>query len=651
MRRVTCLLAVTLISLLSMKGISYAVKAAPREHILSQPDGTTFKARQWGDERMHGWETVDGHTIVKDEATGYWYYATVDNKGELQGAPDKRVGDFSPSPDAPKRIRPQKSGLPSFQTTRLGKVTTPTGTANIPVILINFNDTSTTYSASDFNTLLFGDTGSSMKDYFEEVSYGKFTVSAGPSGIVGWYTASKDHDYYGAASSSGVDSYPATLVIEAVKASDSTVDFSEYDQDGDCYVDVVSIIHQGTGEEASGDKTDIWSHSWNLNSAAYYGDGGGEVTTNDICNAKPMQYVKVNDYIIQPELYSSGVQSTIGVFAHEYGHALGLPDLYDTDGTSEGIGNWSLMAGGAWNYTSTAGDSPAHLDAWSKYYLGWVTPTEVTEGTTLTDEPITAASQAADVYLLRPPNSETYFLVENRQKSGFDAGLPGEGLLIWYIDEDKSYNTAECYPGGTSCAIDHYRVKLIQADNLWELEKNIDGGDAGDPFPGSHGKTSLTHSTSPASDLHNQTTSGVSITDISAPQTVMTATLSVSSVSSGGSGVSIDNGGCFIATAAYGSYVHPYVVRLSEFRDRYLMSNPLGRVIVRLYYRYSPPIADFIRDRDLLKGIVRILLTPVVMFVIHPFVFMIVSLIITVSGVWRLHRIRRRSIYINQEEQ
>ena len=78
----------------------------------------------------------------------------------------------------------------------------------------------------------------------------------------------------------------------------------------------------------------------------------------------PAQKVKVNKYTIQPELYGTGTSiSTIGVFAHEFGHALGLPDLYDTDYTSEGVGNWSLMAGGSWNYSGgNGGNRPAHLD-------------------------------------------------------------------------------------------------------------------------------------------------------------------------------------------------------------------------------------------------------------------------------------------------
>jgi hypothetical protein len=162
------------------------------------------------------------------------------------------------------------------------------------------------------------------------------------------------------------------------------------------------------------------------------------------------------------------------------------------------------------------------MDAWSKYRLGWVTPTQVTG--TLTNESIQQAATAADVYKFLAGTE--YFLVENRQKSGFDIGLPGAGLLIWHIDESKTTNQQEC-EGGPPCS-NHYKVALVQADGLWDLENDRDRGDAGDPFPGSTNKTSFDGCTSPNSKLYNGNASGVSITNISASASTMTATLSIS---------------------------------------------------------------------------------------------------------------------------
>ena len=533
----------------------YAVPAAPFIHTLTQNDGATFNAKQWGDESYHGWETEDGYTIVFDKSLNSWTYAVHDTIGRLVSSskvvgkdnlPDKCFPNMRPDGLAlskiVRRMTTRETMMNVFnegnsfnENDNSKKVVTATGTANIPVILINFSNTTATYTKSNFDTLLFGTGNYSMKDYYNEISYNKFSVSAGPSGVVGWYTASNTHDYYGQNKGGvqGDDTWPGDLVYDAVKAADAVVDFSKYDMDGDGYVDAANIVHQGTDEATSGNSTDIWSHRWSLKSAKYYGQSHyDEYTTNDK-NSKG-QYVKVNDYTLEAEKAFDGTQETIGVFAHEYGHALGLPDLYDTDYSSNGIGDWSVMAGGGYNYVTKSGDRPAHMDAWCKYYLGWVTPTSVTG--TLSNETITQAATSADVYKLLSgtPSSGEYFLVENRQKTGFDAGLPGSGLLIWHIDGNtiatksskNEVNDSECYPP-SNCISNHYGVALEQADGQWHLEKNINLGDSGDPYSGSN-NASFSNNSSPNSKLYNGNKSNVSITNISASGTTMTATLSLS---------------------------------------------------------------------------------------------------------------------------
>ena len=307
-----------------------------------------------------------------------------------------------------------------------------TGTGNVPVFLINFSNTTTTYTTAQFDTLLFGTGNFSMKDYYSEVSYGAFTVSAGPGGVVGWYTAANTHDYYGAnvTRSEGEDADPATLVYEAAVAANAAgFNFAPYDQDGDCYVDNLMVVHQGGGEEFGGaSATNIWSHSWDLELGAvlrrsHYGD----LTTNSNCTANPAQKVRVDKYTIQPELYGTTTRiTTVGVYCHEYGHALGLPDLYDTDRTSEGVGNWSLMAGGSWGRSAggDGGNRPVHLDPWSKWALAWITPQEVTCSRSVSLPAVEGS--ATGFYRLRTGTAAAgeYFLVENRQQTSFDVGLP-----------------------------------------------------------------------------------------------------------------------------------------------------------------------------------------------------------------------------------
>jgi hypothetical protein len=240
----------------------------------------------------------------------------------------------------------------------------------------------------------------------------------------------------------------------------------------------------------------------------------------------------VNDYVIQPERLGSGIQ-TIGVFAHEYGHVLGLPDLYDIDYSSNGIGDWGLMSGGAWGAVSRPGDSPVHLCAWGKYALGWIDPVTVSEA--LTNQVIAPASTHDDVYLFYPNNqidSQEYYLIENRQLIGFDAGLPGTGLAIWHIDEAKATdnnrdNSQECLPPA-DCTDAHYRVALIQADGLSDLENGNNRGDGGDLYPGTSENTSFNATTAPNSLRYDESSSHVSISDIAESDETITATLSLS---------------------------------------------------------------------------------------------------------------------------
>jgi len=525
-----------------------AVPAAPVEHQLSQPDGQSFLARQWGDEWNRGWETQEGFAILRDDTTREWVYARRGPSGDLM-ASWEAVGRQAPAKGIQRHLRPDRQLMEARRAERMGSLdaaaagpespaslaastlssTALGASANVLTLLVNFSDRTPSYTSGDFDSLLFGSGTYSVKDFYQEASYGQFTVTPGPAGVTGWYQAAFGHDYYGT-NVSGDDAWPGDLVYEAVKAADDAgFDFRPYDQNGDCYVDVANIVHQGNGEEASGSATDIWSHSWDLNSAQYYGASNhGAYTTRSLC-ANGTAYIKVNKYVLQPETYKGGI-STMGVFAHEYGHALGLPDLYDYGYDSQGVGDWSLMASGSWNGVSRAGDRPAQLEAWSKYRLGWVSPTRITSATPVAVT-LYPATLYPDVYQFLNGSALTgtgeYFLIENRQKSGFDAALPGAGLLVWHLDEAVANNNSQCVPSGSSCASQHYKVALVQADNLWELEKDLDYGDAGDPFPGTSNRTTLNDATSPNSRLYSGAASTISISGIAVSGANILTTLAV----------------------------------------------------------------------------------------------------------------------------
>jgi immune inhibitor A len=191
----------------------------------------------------------------------------------------------------------------------------------------------------------------------------------------------------------------------------------------------------------------------------------------------------------------------------------GFPDLYDIDDTSEGIGNWCLMAGGSWN---GGGLTPAHPSAWCKAQQGWVAIRNLTEDgpTTLPD---VKSSRAVHRLWTGGQTGSEYFLIENRQRTGYDAELPGDGLLVWHVDEAQDSNADE----------NHYLVALLQADGARELELDVNRGDGADPFPGWTDNRALTGTTNPNSRSYAGQDTGVVVTEISDSGETMTATLSV----------------------------------------------------------------------------------------------------------------------------
>lgn len=401
--------------------------------------------------------------------------------------------------DAPgPRLRPTAAATTSFRAL---------------AILVQFSDVPAQAPAASFDTLLFELGQGSVRDYYSEISYGKLDmVTVNLPSAVGWQTAPESRTFY-ANGQYGLwsTSYPNNarrLVEDAVAAADSLVDFSLYDNDGNGWVDALMVIHTGPGGELSGDPDDIWSHKWSI--SRQLRDG-----------------VWVYGYAMMPEYWRDPGDMTIGVFAHELGHVFGLPDLYDTDYSSRGVGRWSLMAGGSWN--GSLGSSPAHPDAWSRIQLGFTSP--ITPTTGAFGVPLPQVEADTVIYRLWDgglPGSE-YFLVENRQKTGFDAGLPGSGLLIWHIDDTVSTkNTREWYPGYTDSG--HCLVALEQADGNWEMEQGINSGNSGDPFPGSTDNRTFNSTTTPNSLAYDGSVSLVTVSNISSSGPTMTADLSVSLV-------------------------------------------------------------------------------------------------------------------------
>ncbi len=388
-------------------------------------------------------------------------------------------------------------------------------TFKVILLLVDFSDHPSSVAPSFFDSLMYDDTTGTVRDFYRSVSYGSLVIATeNPCDSVGWLRMPQTYAYY-VNNQYGFGLYPHNaqkLAEDAVQAADPLVDFSRYDNDGDNYVDGLMIVHSGTGRELSGDSTDIHSHAWSMSQTLVL-DG-----------------VSLSGYAIQPEYWDNGANRwdmTIGVFAHEMGHSIfGLPDLYDYDYDSEGLGKWSLMAGGSWN--GFLGSSPANPDIWSRTFMGFINPVNVTEDAD--------SVRLADVH--QGPNAlrlwkdgaegNEYFLVENRRKTGYDSTLPGEGLLIYHVDESvPTGNDRQWYPGHTIYG--HYLVALDQADGDFDLEMNKPA-DSGDPWPGVQGKRFFHSFSLPSSDSYTHGPSYIVVSNISDVADTVTMGIHISSV-------------------------------------------------------------------------------------------------------------------------
>lgn len=369
-----------------------------------------------------------------------------------------------------------------------------TGKLRVKVLLVDFPDRTGNLPVQHYEAMLFSKdiypTGS-MSDYYKEVSLGKVEVSGS---VHGWLRMPNPYSYY-TNNESGLkwNSYPHNaprLAEDAVNtALQNGIKFEkELDKLNQGIVTALFIVHAGRGAEEMPPSIrgkEIWSHKWNLKSLINVGNN---------------LYATI--YLTVPN------DCKVGVCAHELGHlAFQWQDFYDPnyaeDGNEwDGAGVWDLMAGGSYNGN---GVRPAHPAGLHKLQHDWVRVTTVKKSRSLTIKPYTTKS--GRVYKIVSPNygPKQYLVLENRRKSGFDFNLPGEGLLVWKIDE-KGEMEAPDQPG----------MLLIQADGKHDLETPNDWneGDAGDPFPGKAKRTQLKDTGSISTSFPGGARSGVTLNNI-----------------------------------------------------------------------------------------------------------------------------------------
>ncbi len=462
---------------------------------LTLSDGTTVRAQLVGDEHGHYWLSADGRAYQQMDGMAYFSEVSLDAvKTKAQARRSQANARRAKRLEAPQRI---------------GEVGNYIGKKKGIIILVNFsnvvfqkdNNNALYQRIANEKNFSYGDFKGSMYDYFYAQSEGKFELTFD---VVGPVEVSNTQSYYGSNDSGGNDKYPATMVIEALKLVDSKVNFADYDWDGDGKVDQVYVVYAGKGEADGGASTTIWPHEWELSSAARYGDGDG---------AQTLDGVKIDTYACGGELNGSGNIDGIGTMCHEFSHCLGYPDFYDTDYSGgQGMGYWDLMDGGSYNGD---GYQPAGYTSYERWMAGWKEPVELTTTTQVAN--MKALQDGGEAYIVyNNGNRNEYFLLENRQFIGWDASLPGEGLLILHVDY-----SASAWAGNTpNDTPSHQRMTWIPADNEYQYT-TYQGtkyysfeGMANDPFP--YGSVNaFNKSTTPAAKFFNKNTDGTYYLDSS----------------------------------------------------------------------------------------------------------------------------------------
>ena len=417
-----------------------------------------------------------------------------------------------------------------------------TGTLLVPAILLRYKNTNlaTLRDTAQYSAVLFGATPPAgrpytVRTYYEELSRGLYSMQGR---VLGWAALdSNEATYTGVAGScfgnpfgtsncNGIFSAAAIVnmqdgMAEALAKIDSgaAIDWGQFDNDGpdgipnssddDGYVDMAIFVHPAQDGACGGATNNhIWSHRYQLLTPY--------VTKTPAHNGG---FIKIRDYTFQSGVGGSTACDTsqimpAGTAAHESGHGLGLPDLYDLSFVTEGIGEWGIMGSG--NYATPL--SPARMEAWSLGELGWVTLAPVTGGGTYTLGP---SPQSDSAIVVRPagtnPRGE-YFLVENRQRLGSDSAMIrvhcarsnnppgcGGGLFIWHVDSVVAADNG-FRQGNQMNSLAIHGLALDEADGLRQLwcdDHGCNRGDGGDPYPGTSGNTVFSVGSAPRASMNS----------------------------------------------------------------------------------------------------------------------------------------------------
>ena len=466
--------------------VAKAVPAIPEPMSVTQPDGTTLQVSLHGDEMAHYTTTSDGY-LVAESASGFQYatFAANDalqlsgvvahNAEQRSAAEQQFVASLQRVEQMPAAVQRQHARQRALHQQAHAKSYPLKGSPHSLVILVEFSDLKFTLSdpQAKFTALLNesgysqnGGTGSA-RDYFIAASDSAFSPIFD---VYGPYTLPETMEYYGGNSSTRTDVNASIMITQAVeKACDAGVDMSLYDTDNNGVIDNVFVYYAGHNEAEFGGEKTVWPHRSKVWGSAEY------------CGKT------VYDYACTSELrLSSGSNMCgIGTFVHEFGHVLGLPDMYNTeDGDAYTVGSWDVMCSGSYNNSSR---TPPTYSSYERFFLGWLTPTQLENPGLHMLEPLTTSNQAylvaATTHNLNgaSPSPREFFMIENRQHVGWDApekSLPGVGMLVTHINYDAgSWDNNK--PNNDPSNL---RIDIVEAYNSKPTSSS-----ASDTYPGTRG--------------------------------------------------------------------------------------------------------------------------------------------------------------------
>lgn len=465
--------------------LSWSVAVNPQRESVVQPDGSVLELVPVGDEFNFWWELPSGETVIQDEE-GFFCLAVLDKDGRLKPGPRVSASNrITAQALAAKHLRPEAQGwgageflppLPYSRPAGIRKLEA-SGQQPVLVILVSFTDRQPVGSQPGDFAQLFFTGGLSAAAYFSQTTLGKLSLMPAAEthgtmqdGVVGWLPLPMPHPNRGITGSKDPAiteqqkkeaSHNMRLAVKAaIEAADPYVDFSRFDADrnGALSRAELSLVIITAGYESSfgGYKPTYspanWGHRWSLGN---FNDGVGPVPAPVVDGVRVADYAYDGGYSSFGEWMQSyttnGHRSTIGVMVHELGHdVLGLPDLYDTDGSSAGVGGLCLMGSGSWGCEPPCygGELPVLLSAWSRTVTDIVGPRDVQGSEAVRVFP---AASSGQVVRLGTGLGNEYFLLEQRRAQGFDRGLlrwdpafeAHRGLAIWHVDESRTSNADE----------------------------------------------------------------------------------------------------------------------------------------------------------------------------------------------------------------